>query len=54
MTATALLFKTSLLSIARDRQLIVGSIASPVIFLLAFAAFDLNLAVVAAPQSPEN
>lgn len=44
MIATTLLFKTSLLSIVRDRQLIVGSIASPVIFLLAFAAFDLNLA----------
>lgn len=44
MTATALLFKSSLLSIVRDRQLIVGSISSPVIFLLAFAAFDLNLA----------
>ena len=43
MTAISAMFKASLLSLLRDRQLIAGSIAFPVIFLLAFAAFDLNL-----------
>ena len=38
------MFKASLLSILRDRQLIAAAVTFPVIFLLAFAAFDLNLA----------
>ena len=44
MSATKAMFKASLLSIVRDRQLMGGAIMFPVIFLLAFAAFDLNLA----------
>lgn len=43
MRPTLALFKASLLSILRDRQLLVGAMAFPVIFLLAFAAFDLSL-----------
>jgi ABC-2 type transport system permease protein len=43
MTSTIAMFKASLLSIVRDRQLMGGIIAFPVIFLLAFAAFDLSL-----------
>lgn len=43
MTSTIAMFKASLLSIVRDRQLIGGAITFPVIFLLAFAAFDLNI-----------
>lgn len=44
MRPTLAMFKASLLSILRDRQLLVGAMAFPVIFLLAFAAFDLSLA----------
>ncbi|MEN8040969.1 MAG: ABC transporter permease [Actinomycetota bacterium] len=43
MTSINAMFKASLLSIIRDKQLIGGAIAFPVIFLLAFAAFDLSL-----------
>lgn len=43
MRSTIAMFRASLLSILRDRQLIVGAIAFPVIFLLAFAAFDLSI-----------
>ena len=43
MKSTIAMFKASLLSIVRDRQLIGGAITFPVIFLLAFAAFDLNI-----------
>jgi ABC-2 type transport system permease protein len=43
MRSTLAMFKASLLSIVRDRQLMGGVIAFPVIFLVAFAAFDLSL-----------
>ena len=43
MTSTIAMFKASLLSIVRDKQLMGGAIAFPVIFLLAFAAFDMNI-----------
>jgi ABC-2 type transport system permease protein len=37
------MFKASLLSIVRDKQLMGGIVAFPVIFLVAFAAFDLSI-----------
>ena len=43
MNSTKAMFKASLLSILRDRQLMGGAITFPVILLLAFAAFDLSL-----------
>ena len=43
MQATFAMFKASLLSIVRDKQLMGGIIAFPVIFLVAFAAFDLSI-----------
>ena len=43
MTSTIAMFKASLLSILRDKQLLGGAITFPIIFLLAFAAFDLSL-----------
>lgn len=43
MSSTIAMFKASLLSILRDKQLMGGAITFPVIFLLAFAAFDLSI-----------
>ncbi len=43
MHATVAMFRASLLSIVRDKQLMGGIIAFPVIFLVAFAAFDLSI-----------
>jgi ABC-2 type transport system permease protein len=37
------MFKASILSIARDRQTLVGATMFPTIFLLAFSAFDIQL-----------
>ena len=60
MTAIALMFSTSLRCIIRDRQLVLGAVASPVVFLLAFAAFDLDLTdaglttATAAPAEPRG
>lgn len=43
MNSTLAMFKASLLSIIRDKQLMGGIVAFPIIFLTAFAAFDLSL-----------
>jgi len=43
MRSTLTMFRTSLLSIVRDRQTLVGAMMFPTIFLLAFAAFDIQL-----------
>lgn len=43
MSSIFAMFKASLLSILRDKQLIGGAVTFPVIFLLAFAAFDLSI-----------
>ena len=43
MRSTFTMFKASLLSIVRDRQTLVGAMMFPTIFLLAFAAFDIQL-----------
>ena len=43
MNATIKMFRASLKSIIRDRQSVVGALMFPLIFLLAFSAFDINL-----------
>jgi ABC-2 type transport system permease protein len=43
MRSTLTMFRASLLSIVRDRQTLVGAMMFPTIFLLAFAAFDIQL-----------
>ena len=43
MRSTLTMFRASLLSIVRDRQTLVGAMIFPTIFLLAFAAFDIQL-----------
>lgn len=43
MTSTIAMFRASMLSLVRDRQLVGGIVAFPLIFLLAFAAFDLRI-----------
>ena len=43
MRSTFTMFRASLLSIVRDRQTLVGAMMFPTIFLLAFAAFDIQL-----------
>lgn len=44
MNATIKMFRASLKSILRDRQSVVGALMFPLIFLVAFSAFDINLA----------
>lgn len=43
MRSTLTMFRASLLSIVRDRQTLIGAMIFPTIFLLAFAAFDIQL-----------
>jgi ABC-2 type transport system permease protein len=43
MRSTLTMFRASLLSIVRDRQTLLGAMMFPTIFLLAFAAFDIQL-----------
>lgn len=43
MRSTLTMFRASLVSIVRDRQTLIGAMIFPTIFLLAFAAFDIQL-----------
>lgn len=43
MNATIKMFRASLKSLLRDRQSVVGALMFPLIFLLAFSAFDITL-----------
>lgn len=43
MNTTIKMFQTALKSLVRDRQTIVGALMFPLIFLLAFSAFDIRL-----------